>query len=365
MNYENLNTLINRYEENYYMVNNAEHDEKFKWAAVRCFRDAWFAENTGKTFAQLFSEATKESSVLINNSMISPTAGIVKMAEQKPSEVEELFRNVLFAPYETVDELQNHMDLFLEGIEKIRQDLFPQYYRYKQERHAASCYLSFFAPSDHFIYRYSEAEEFAKYIEFGKDLGSGENFCLANYYEMAEIVVKALSEHTSLMDKYKALICSDPRCFNDESLHIMAFDLMYCARCYNFYNGLTHAQKKDSIRAYNAQQLKEREAEERQKRINEVENEIHKLDLMIEPFAEISLLGVKVHQGKYGDGVIVKQDVNRIVVRFEGQEASYIIDKKYSMRPRFENDEETVVAFSKYAELVQQKERLVKELARL
>lgn len=39
----------------------------------------------------------------------------------------------------------------------------------------------------------------------------------------------------------------------------------------------------------------------------------------------------------------------------------YIIDKKYPMRPRFENDEEAVEAFTKYAELVVQRERLVKE----
>ena len=365
MNYENLEILINRYEENYYMVNDSEHDEKFKWAAVRCFQDTWFSENRGKTFAQIFAEATKESSVLINNSMISPTTGIVKMAEQKPSEVESLFREVLFAPFDTVEELQDHMDSFLDGIERIRQDLFPQYYRYKQERHAASCYLSFFNPSIHFIYRYSEAEEFAQYIEFGKDLGSGENFSLANYYELAEVVVRALAEHTGLIEKYKILVCSDDHYFNDESLHLMAFDLMYCARCYNFYNGLSHAKKKDSIRAYTAQQLQQKEAEERQRRIEALETQIHALDLEIEPYAEISLLGVKVNQAKYGDGIIIKQDINKITVRFEEKDVAFIIDKKYSMRPRFENDDETVAAFSRFAEMLMKKEKLERELAQI
>ena len=361
MNYDNLEKIINRYEENYYMVNDSEHDEKFKWSATRCFRDAWFSDNQGKPFSHLFAEATKGSSVLINNSMISPTTGIVKMAEQRPIEVETLFRDVLFAPFAKPEEIQDHMDSFLDGIEKIRLELFPQFYRYKQDRHAASCYLAFFAPSDHFIYRYSEAEEFAQYIEFGKDLGAGESFSLANYYEMAGIVVKALASHTTLMEKYKALIGDDPHYYNDESLHLMAFDLMYCARCYNFYNGLTHAKKKDSIKAFTAQQLMQKEAEERQKRIDELDNQIHTLDLAIEPYAEISLLGVKVHQAKYGDGTIIKQDINRVTVRFAAQEVAYIIDKKYPMRPRFENDEEAVEAFTKYAELVVMRERLVKE----
>lgn len=34
MNLENLHTLIDRYEENYYMINGSDHDEKFKWGAV-------------------------------------------------------------------------------------------------------------------------------------------------------------------------------------------------------------------------------------------------------------------------------------------------------------------------------------------
>lgn len=38
MNTANLNTLIQRYEDNFEWINNAEHDEIFKWRAVRCFR---------------------------------------------------------------------------------------------------------------------------------------------------------------------------------------------------------------------------------------------------------------------------------------------------------------------------------------
>ena len=185
------------------------------------------------------------------------------MAEQRPDEVERLVREVLFADYESIGDLQNNMDEFLEEIEKIRQELFPRFYRYKQDRHAASCYLAFFAPETHFIYRYSEAEEFAKYIEFGKDLGAGVDFKLENYYELAEIVVEALKEHPSLLEKHDALFKENDHYYYDTSLHLMTFDLMYCCRFYNFYTGLSHAKKKDSIKAYTAQQMKEKEEAER------------------------------------------------------------------------------------------------------
>ena len=83
MNKDNLHELINRYENNYHLVTTAPTEEKFKWEAVRRFRDIWFLENASSmSFSELFHEAAKESSVLINNSMISPKTGIVKMAEQ-------------------------------------------------------------------------------------------------------------------------------------------------------------------------------------------------------------------------------------------------------------------------------------------
>lgn len=37
MNTDNLNTLIQRYEENFEYINNKENEEIFKWRAVRCF----------------------------------------------------------------------------------------------------------------------------------------------------------------------------------------------------------------------------------------------------------------------------------------------------------------------------------------
>lgn len=366
MNMENLHTLIDRYEQNYYMINGSEHDEKFKWGAVRGFRDVWFSEEAkSMTFDCLFDAAMKRSSIMINNSMVSPTMGIVKMAEQKPKEMEALFRNVLYAPYESIPELQNHMDTFLEKTEEIRQELFPRYYRYKQDRHAASCYLAFLSPETHFVYRFSDAEEFALRIEFGKDLGAGSYFSLANYYEMAEIVVDALKEHPTLLEKYDALFKNNDHYYYDQSLHLMAFDLMYCCRCYNFYGNMKYSKKKDSIKAYTAQQIKEKEQQERQEKIDIIEKEIHKIDVQLDQYQEISLIGVEVTQAKLGKGIVTEQAGNKIKVQFEQKAVSYIINRKYPMRPRFEDDEDIVDAFTVYDELIQKKQRLEETKASL
>ncbi len=366
MNKKNLHELIRRYEANFDMINDSEHDEIFKWKVVKCFRDIWFSdEYRGLPFAKRFHLATRDSSVLINNSMISPTNGVVKLAEEYPAEVEALFAETLFSGATDPVIIQKQMDKFLVEMERMRQEKFPRYYRYKQERHAASCYLAFFNPEVHFIYRYSEAEEFARYIEFGKDLGSGADFSLPNYYEMASQVAEALREHPSLIKRHEKFIEDAPKYYRDKSLHLMAFDLMYCCRCYNFYTGLSHTTKKESIRAYTQQQAQQKEEQERLLKIRQIEDEIHALDVELEQYDDISLLNVEVTFAKVGTGVVVFHDHNMIKVQFSDAVKTFIINRKFPMRPTFENDEGIVEAYTRYAELMDCRKKLQAQLQAL
>ena len=61
-----------------------------------------------------------------------------------------------------------------------------------------------------------EDSRFAFRIEFGKDLGAGAYFNLANYYEMAEIIVQVLKEHTTLLKKQDALFKYNDHYYYDE-----------------------------------------------------------------------------------------------------------------------------------------------------
>ena len=365
MNDKNLHELIDRYESNYALFNDKEHDEIFKWRAVQQFRSVWFSNDRPSNFATLFKEAKKECSVMIDNAQVSPTNGIVKLAEQFPGEIEQLFCDVLFADDGgDIDKKQDHMEQFLEEIEKLRQKAFPRFYKYKQDRHAASCYMSFVDPEHNYIYRYSEAEELAKNIEFGMDIGSGENFRLKNYYVLCDMVVEALKQHTTLLQKYHELVYSDAF-YPDESLHLLAFDFMYCCRSYNLYNGIQHQSKQESIKSYKLAELRANEEAERQEKMTALENRIRDLELSIEPYRDISLINVEVTHNRYGTGVILKQNINQVTVRFGDGEKTFIIHKKYSMRPTFENDTEVVEAFTKYADAVNEIKRLQKERERL
>lgn len=158
------------------------------------------------TLAEKFKAATKDCSVLLDNGQVSPTNRIVKMAEQEPDEVERLFVEVLFADDQGDLQLrQDHVEEFLDGIEAVRERTFPSYWKYGQNRHCAFTYLALYAPEENYIYKYSEAEEFAKHIEYGIDIGSGQTFKLSAYYGMCDLVVDALRTRPALLEKHWAI----------------------------------------------------------------------------------------------------------------------------------------------------------------
>lgn len=201
MNLDNLHTLIDRYEDNLAVTMGSVSHEQFKWEAVCIFRTAWFAPNAmEQPFSVLFNQARKGCGLLIDNSRMSATGGVVKMAEQEPSAVQELFLDL--QSVSTDPDLRvrrDHIVDFGDKMELLRQKLFPRNWKYKHTFHDVSCYLSFFAPEQNYIYRATDAKLMAKYIGFEKPLGSGWYIDLNAYYEMCDIIVAALKEHPSLL----------------------------------------------------------------------------------------------------------------------------------------------------------------------
>lgn len=365
MNWENLHELINRYEENIYTLNDSKNDEKFKWHAVQRFQDAWFAPDADTLpFSELFHNAIKGSSILVNNGTVQPANGVVKLAEKAPEEVERLFREVLFADDDDdLDVRQEHIEEFLEGMEALLQQYYPASWKYRQDRHATSCYLAMYAPEKNYIYKYSPVEAFAIYTEFGKDIGSGNGFKLAHYYELGDIVVEALKEHPELLRKHAEIL--DGTYYRDESLHLLAFDIIYCADTYGYFKDLKHRPKKDAIKAYTAEQRQKAEEEERQAAIDAIEQQIMQIESQIDVYRSISLVGTQVQHKAWGTGTVIQQNINMVKVRFDESEKQFIISTKFPMRPTFEDDAEIVAAMTDYENKMKELDALRKKLKSL
>ena len=365
MNTTNLHELILRYEENLDWTLNGKCYEMMKWEAARCFSDTWFSEEAqALPFSEMFKKACSETSIVINNSTISPTNGIVKMAEKEPETVKSLFTDVLFAEDGGDIALrQKHMDSFMAQIEELRLKLFPKYWKYQQDRHAVSCYMAFHAPAKNYIYRYSDAQMFANCIEYPEQLGSGSWFSLPNYYKMCDMLVEAVKEHPSLLAKFDALF--NKKFDVSDDLHIMAFDLMYCCRCYNFYKGLAFVKKRVLSKQEEAEKAADVRRHQREAQIAALTLEKEELELKLNETECVTLLGTQVTAPKYGTGTIVSQDENRVVVDFAGEKKSYILHTKYTQCPSFEDNEEIMRLMSKRGDILDKLRSIDKELIRL
>lgn len=370
MNKDNLHELINRYEANIDMLYGEEHYELFKWQAMKTWRDEWSKPETAfASFADRFSAAKKDFSVFMDNSRIHPSTGVIKLWEKDAVAVESLFRDVLFADaHGDVSAVQDNMDRFLDEYENLRCKYFPTKWSFKQDRHSASVFLAMNNPDFNYVFKSNEAQTMAKYLDFGLSIGSGISFSLPNYYRMCEEIVEALKEHKSLLDTHFSRLTSEH--YHDQSLHLLAFDLMYCCRTYSFYSGLTVTstgktiRKKATSTSLSPEEI-ERMEHERLEKINELENEIDELERDCDEYSDISLIGVQVTAQLYGIGTVIEQDVNKIKVRFSDVEKTYMLDKRYSSRPRFEDDEEIVSAFTEYGHKQDRIKNLQRELAKL
>lgn len=369
MNTKNLHELINRYEQNVAFYNNDKNEEIFKWEAVQTFQKVWFSPGAQEAkFSELFRQAIKDSSVLVDNRYTYPTSGVIKLAGIAEAEVRHLFVDVLFA--EDGGDLslrQNNMDLFVEGFNKLLYQHFPTSYKYKQDRHAASCYLTMYAPEQNYIYKYSSAEAFAVYTEFGKNLGSGSTFSLANYYELCDLIVEALQEHPVLLDKHAAFLKEKHYKTHGKKdcLRLLAFDIIYCASAYHSFSGLKHRPKEEVLRDYLKEQKLREEETARLANIAAKEEEILQLECELDVYRSISLVGIQVTDKKLGIGKVISHNVDRICVAFADMQKDYYLNAKYIWRPRFEDDAQLISAMMEYAAKIKEMEKLQKELQTL
>ena len=355
MNTENLHTLIEKYEENFDKIWDIEHDE---WQATKQFRDVWFSP-AAKTmpFSKMFNEARKEFDILMDNSFVSPSVGIVKVAEHAPEEVAHLFNDILFSDDGgDIVKRQDNMDRFVDEFNVLLAKYYPKSFKYTQERHSASCYLALYAPEKNYIYRHNVATLFAEHVEFEKDIGSGQHFRLDYYYEMCDRIVEAIKEHPTLIEKYYSVLTE--KHYRDESFHILAFDIMYACKIHSLYAGIIYRSKKKALKKQSVVVDKEAERIEMEKRIADTKKRINELEVQTEDYVPISLLNVKVIHPKYGEGVIVSQDITKVVVHFDSCEKSFVLHKRYALSLKFENDKEIIEDLSGYDDAMKEIQQL-------
>ena len=369
MNYELLQKLIDSYIEKYSLMNNQEHHEIYKWTAVSNFQKYWDidAENFGK----MFKKALSESENLVDDNVMQPGRGIdflCKQGDEWMERVRDAFRDLLAIDNSDYSRRQKKINTFVDVINGMLEEAGSEEWKYRQNPKAVIMYLSFIEPDDNYMFREGEVKAFANYVRYTGKIGSGKSFSLKSYYKMCEEIVARLQDESDLMEIVAGELEKEAGRTDDNAVtdidgenHILAFDLIYCAQYYDFYEEQLVTTKKRPASALKSDEKEQQAALLRQK-ISGIQET---LDIAAEKRTQLTLpnlSGQQVVHKKYGTGQVTAQEGHYLTVQFGETTKKFTLPDaliKGFLQPE---DEKEVKLCEEIAALDAEKERCAREL---
>lgn len=327
MNRENLNKLISNYMGNFDYINNEVNMEYYKWEAVKHFQEHWDID--APDFAAMFKECVKETYNLINNRIVQPTNGIVKLAE-KPELTEtirQMFRDLLVDDNGDINKRQDKIYAFLEKADELLNIYYKGSWKYAQDMRTVIFYLCLLEPDKNYMFKATQAKEFMYCVEYGKDFGSGESFSLKNYYDMCDELVAAIKETPELVQLHNDRLTD--KMWTDDDYHILAYDIIYSAIVYNLYNNITIVKPTRSKAQTHEQQLQAKR-EELNTNLEQINAELNEVLQERANYDEFSAKGLEVTHKVFGVGVVVAHNGNLLNIRFGDQEKRFQMPQGFS-----------------------------------
>ena len=335
MNTNHLSQIFANYIDKFEYINNTEHHENFKWIAAKKFHELMDAALTAETgdFAALLYKA-KVSTVTIIDSYITPFNGLVEFARREPETVRNMLLDLYADDSGDLGIRQEKIADFFRAADILLDKYTPGSFMYKQDFHAVSSYISLYDPDDNYIFKATQSTKFADSIEFFDDWGSGRTVKLDVYYRMCDMLVSEIMKCPQLLktdssrfdgrfeDKPEEMIA-------DEKKHMLAFDLIYCANVYGLYEGVTfqrHTTKERQL--YLERQNKAQELLEKNKEAIEQKK---KLDEAIAQILGTLTKGTAVRHKKYGEGIIIEINEDRLTVDFKGDAGRKLLGTAVSL----------------------------------
>lgn len=348
MNRENLNQLISNYIANFDLINNELNMEYYKWEAVKHFQDNWDID--APDFASMFKESVKATSNLINNRIVQPTNGIVKLAEhpELTEVVRQMFKDLLVDDNGDISKRQDKIYSFLAKADELLNIHYKGSWKYAQDMRTVIFYLSLLEPDKNYMFKATQAREFMYCIEYGDDFGSGENFSLKKYYAMCDELVAAIKDTPELVEMHNKRI-SETMWANDD-FHILAYDIIYSGIVYNLYNNITIV-KPTKNKAQIHEQQKQQKREELATSLEELNRELNSALQERISYDDFSAKGLEVRHKTFGEGIVVAHNGNLITIRFGEQEKKFQMPQGFSNGFLKTDSTEIMVMFDEMAHL--------------
>lgn len=216
INKEKLSLILEKYKEAFPTW---WPDEKFKWEAIKRFRDNWDVD--AKDFCEMFKKATDKTYGLLASGYAYPKAMILNFAQADVEAVRQMFRVL----YDEKQDLTERIEYFQVEAERIRSTYDDGTWRnHYQNTNAISTYLWFMYPDKYYIYKYEEARSVANEISLGyKPKKNGSVETMIGGFKLYDEICEVIQQDKSFREMLDAVL--DDNCYPDPYLRTMAIDI--------------------------------------------------------------------------------------------------------------------------------------------
>lgn len=319
MNKERLDQVFSNYIINFEKINNKEHNENYKWRVAYKFHDLMNTEH--KDFVFRMQEACSLSSNLLDSASRYCFSALVKCAKEEPESVKKLFQELFADDGGDLKLRQRKIDVFIEDSNNLIKQCVSDNAMFMNDQRSAMAYLFFNDPDSNYLYKASEAAEFASCIDFYDDWGPGTDFRLDVYYKMCDMLVEEIKLNEELIKTHKSRYIDKSGnqitdMHKDSNYHILAFDIIYGAPefRYNFFLGIPFSNI--TAKARKLHQERVAEAKKRLEAFNEAKAKADLLSDAKDYFSTVLSVGMEVRHKTFGIGKIIDLDRQTISVKF-------------------------------------------------
>ncbi len=324
MNKKNLDKIIEQYIENFTLLNSpveaGGHDEGYKWRVISSFKEHWNID--APNFCEMFCKATEAigKTNLINNSRVHPLQGIVNIMTKfdEAEFVRKQFKMLYSDDDGDFDARGERANVFRENMNAKIDNYYPGTWKFLQNPFACIFYLSLNRPEENYIYRASEAHEWADCMVYGDDFGSGATFSLKKYYKMCDELREALQDYPELLELHQERFNREAKGFDDQ-LHLLVFDIIFCSHYMGFYNECPSlgVSSKERVKIAKRREENERldsQAVAKQEEIDVLEKELKELP---------DLIGRKVTHKSFGEGIVESYENEKYTIAFKDRKTKF------------------------------------------
>lgn len=338
MNRTRLQQIFTNYIKKFEIINSPKCDENYKWRVASKFRELMNPEHPD--FAERIKEAGKVSANLIDSSNRYCFSSLINCASIEPESVRALFKELFSDDGGDLTVRQNKILKFIEEANTLTRRLVSSNGMFMNDQRSAMGYLFLYDPDQHYLYKASEATDFASCIEFYDDWGPGTAFRLDVYYRMCDMLVEEIRKCEALKETHASryrdkngnpILDMHP----DKNYHILAFDIIYGAPefRYNFYSGITFSTITSQARKLHQDRVAK--ARLRQEALSVAKAKSERLAEAKTYFSSVLVTGVTVKHKLFGTGKILSTDEKSITVTFFQNGDTKKLDSIFSLANGF------------------------------